>query len=174
MATGGESANRKPIELPSIEVDLSLAFEAPEPRAGLEYWRRKLDGRPMPRRNDIRPEEIPSLLPYTVLFDLTPLPGGGVDMFPRLAGARFEEVFGPIHNRPLSTRLAPEILERWRGVARAMLEHGGPIRAIGNVLHQDKTYIRFELLLAPLGRDGQSADTMFLVSHFSMRSEVGD
>ncbi len=173
MSTRGEGAYRKPIELPPIEVDRSLAFEAPETLAGLEYWRRKLDGRPMPRRNDIRPEEIPSLLPYTVLFDLTPLPGGGVDMFPRLAGARFEEVFGRIHNRPLSTRLAPEILARWRGVAGAMLEHGGPIRAFGNVLHQDKTYIRFELLLAPLGRDGQSADTMFLVSHFWMRSEIG-
>lgn len=131
MSTRGEGAYRKPIELPPIEVDRSLAFEAPETLAGLEYWRSKLDGRPMPRRNDIRPEEIPALLPCTVLFDLTPLPGGGVDMFPRLAGARFEEVFGSIHNRPLSTRLVP------------------------------------------LGRDGQSADTMFRVSHFWIRSEIG-
>lgn len=173
MATGSEGVRRAAIELPPIEVDKDLTFEAEEPRKGLEYWRRKTEGRPMPRRNDIRPEEIASLLPYMVLFDITRMPGGGVDLFPRLAGARFEEVFGPIHNRPLSTRLAPEILERWRGVARAMLEHGGPIRAFGNVLHEDKTYIHFELLLAPLGRDGHAADTMFLVSHFSMRSEIG-
>ncbi|MEQ8281392.1 MAG: PAS domain-containing protein [Parvibaculum sp.] len=173
MVSGREGANRKSIELPPIEIDTTLAFEAEEPRKGLEYWRGKAEGRPMPRRNDIRPEEIVPLLPHMVLFDITRMPGGGVDLFPRLAGARFEEVFGPIHNRPLSTRLAPEILERWRVVARAMLEYGGPVRAVGNVLHEDKTYIRFELLLAPLGRDGHVADTMFLVSHFWMRSEAG-
>jgi hypothetical protein len=172
MATGNEGANRKPIHLPPIEVDAELAFEEPIPRAGLEYWRKKAAGRPMPLRGDIRPEEIASLLPHLCLFELTHLPGGGVDLFPRVAGARFEEVFGPIHNRPLTTRLAPEILERWRGVAHAMIEQGGPIRAIGNVLHEDKTFIRFELLLAPLSKEGSNIDMMLLVSHFSMRAEM--
>ncbi|MEX2249714.1 MAG: PAS domain-containing protein [Parvibaculum sp.] len=172
MATGNEGAHRKPIELPPIDVDTELNFEASKPRAGLDYWRKKAAGRPMPLRSDIRPEEIASLLPHLCLFELTPRPDGGVDMFPRLAGARFEEVFGPIHNRPLATRLAPEILERWRGVARAMIEHGGPIRAIGNVLHEDKTFIRFELLLAPLSKEGSNIDMMLLVSDFSMRTEI--
>ncbi|MDO8839065.1 MAG: PAS domain-containing protein [Parvibaculum sp.] len=172
MATRGEGAYRRSIELPPIDVDTELNFAASMPRAGLDYWRKKAAGRPMPLRGDIRPEEIAPLLPNLCLFEMKALPADGVELFPRLAGARFEEVFGPIHNRPLATRLAPEILERWRGVARAMLDHGGPIRAVGNVLHEDKTFIRFEILLAPLSKDGTGIDMIFLVAHFSMRGDV--
>jgi hypothetical protein len=39
-------------------------------RAGYEYWRRKASGRPMPRRGDLDPIEIPRLLPHVMLVDV--------------------------------------------------------------------------------------------------------
>ncbi len=38
----------------------------------LDYWRRKAAGRPMPRRADIDPIEIPKLLPDVMLVDVLP------------------------------------------------------------------------------------------------------
>jgi PAS domain-containing protein len=37
---------------------------------GLDYWRGKLAGRPMPRRADIDPVQIPSLLQHLMLIDV--------------------------------------------------------------------------------------------------------
>ncbi|ABS62002.1 protein of unknown function DUF1457 [Parvibaculum lavamentivorans DS-1] len=167
MSIGRAAARHKSIVLPPIDLDVTLACEAPEVQAGLAYWREKAAGRPMPLRSDVKPEEIARLLPHLCLFELRKTPAG-VELFPRLAGAKFEEVFGPIHNKPLATVLAPEILERWRGGAAAVVELAAPLRLTGNVLHQDKTFIRFEIIMAPLSHDGSEIDMFFLVSHFEM------
>ncbi|MEQ8268409.1 MAG: PAS domain-containing protein [Parvibaculum sp.] len=159
------SVRHKSIALPPIDIDPDLACIAPRVQKGLAYWRDKAAGRAMPLRSDIKPEEIASLLPSICLFELR-RSSGGFEMFPRLAGSRFEEVFGPIHNKPLATMLAPEIVERWLGAARAVVEVRAPLRLTGKVLHDDKTYIRFELVLAPLSTEGEEIDMLYLVSHF--------
>ena len=157
------------IALPPIALDTDLDCEMPELSYGLNYWQRKAAGREMPLRADILPEEIPRLLPCVTLFEIRKQ-SGFLEIFPRVAGARFEEVFGPIHNRPLSTVLAPEILERWLGAVRALIEARQPLRGQGQVLHEDKTFIRFEILLAPLSKTGEELDMIFLVSQFEMKS----
>lgn len=167
MAMGNGNARRQPISLPPIALDSELDFRFPELRDGLAYWQRQAAERPMPLLSDIRPEEIPRLLPYLTLFDMN-WEQGSFSIFPRLAGSKFEEVFGPIHKKPLHTVLPPEILERWHGAARTMIDAGVPLRAVGNVLHEDRSFIAFELLLAPLSRTGEAIDTLFLVSNFDM------
>lgn len=167
MAPGNGNAHRRPISLPPIALDTGLDFRFPELREGLDYWRAKAAGRAMPVLSDIRPEEIPRLLPYLTLFDMN-WEQGSFSIFPRLAGSKFEEVFGPIHKKPLHTVLPPEILERWHGAARTVIEAGVPLHAAGEVLHEDKSFIAFELLLAPLSRTGEALDTLYLVSNFDM------
>ena len=39
---------------------------------GIEYWRKKAGGRPMPDRRDLNPAEIPDLLPWIMLWDVVP------------------------------------------------------------------------------------------------------
>jgi hypothetical protein len=56
---------------------------------GVEYWRAKAAGRPMPDRRDINPAEIPDLLPWIVLWDVVP---GGYRI--RLAGTAICEAHG--------------------------------------------------------------------------------
>lgn len=159
------------ITLPPIALDTDLDCETPEVREGLAYWQSKAAGREMPLRADIRPEEIPRLLPFISLFEIR-RQSGFLEIFPRIAGSRFEDVFGPIHNRPLSTVVAPEIRERWLGATRTMMEARQPLLGRGEVLHEDKTFIRFEILLAPLSRTGEELDMIFLVSQFTMKGDI--
>jgi hypothetical protein len=107
MPTGPNRAWQGAPILPPIALETQLDFEMAEVREGCAYWQAKAAGREMPLHADIRPEEIPRLLPYICLFDIR-RSNGTVDIFPRLAGAKFEEVFGSIHNRPLDTVLPPE------------------------------------------------------------------
>lgn len=156
--------------LPPIALETELKFEMAVVREGCAYWQAKAAGREMPLHADIRPEEIPRLLPYICLFDIRRR-AGVLDIFPRLAGAKFEEIFGSIHNRALDTVLAPEIVERWNDAARRMIELRRPLRGAGDVLHEGKNFMRFELVLAPLSKIGAELDMMFLVCQFALPSD---
>ncbi|PKQ01849.1 MAG: hypothetical protein CVT73_21325 [Alphaproteobacteria bacterium HGW-Alphaproteobacteria-12] len=156
---------RRAVSLPPIALDAELDFNHPDLNEGLAYWREKAAGRAMPLLPDIHPEEIPRLLPYLSLFEIHRV-AGTVEFFPRLAAPKMEDVFGPIHRKPLHTVLAPEISERWEGAARTMIEMGVPLRGAGEVLHEGKSFIAAELLLAPLSRTGEEIDMIFLLSHF--------
>ncbi|MBO6633246.1 PAS domain-containing protein [Parvibaculum sp.] len=171
MPIGSGNAQPQQIMLPPIALEPARECTSPEVRDGLAYWRLKAAGREMPLHADIRPEEIPRLLPYVTLFDLRQN-NGSLELFPRIAGAKFEEVFGAIHNKPLETVLPPEIVERWQGAARTLFEAREPLRAVGEVLHDQKTFIRFELVIAPLSRTGEKLDMMLLVCSFSMKGDV--
>ena len=172
MPMGHGNAQPREIMLPPIALEPARDCASIQVRDGLAYWQAKAAGREMPLQSDIRPEEIPHLLPYVCLFELRQ-EAGSLDLFPRLAGAKFEEVFGSIHNKPLATVLPPEIVERWQGAARTLVEARVPLHATGEVLHEDKTFIRFELVIAPLSRSGGRLDMMFLICSFSMSDSLG-
>lgn len=158
---------RRVISLPPIALDAELDFNHPELKEALVYWRKKAAGRVMPLLSDILPEEIPRLLPYLSLFEIRRA-GGVFELFPRLAAPKMEDVFGPIHRKPLHTVLAPEVLQRWEGATRTVIEMGVPLRGTGEVLHEGKSFIAGELLLAPLSHTGDEIDMIFLLSHFDL------
>lgn len=168
---GNENARPLEIMLPPIALEPALDCVSPEVREGLAYWRAKTAGREMPLQSDIRPEEIPHLLPYLSLFELRQA-HGRLELFPRLAGSKFEEVFGSLHNKPLETVVPAEIVDRWQGAARTLIEAREPLRATGDVLYEEKTFIRFELVIAPLSRTGETLDVMLLICSFGMAGEV--
>jgi len=72
-----------------------LAFRAqlviPEQKQLFDYWRAKCAGREMPARRDIRPADLPRLLPYLSLIDVLP---ESERLRVRLAGTQLREVFG--------------------------------------------------------------------------------
>ena len=60
-------------------------------RQALAYWRSKQVDSRLPSRSDIRPEEVPRLLPYLFLVDVTRRPIG---FRFRLVGTAFTEWSG--------------------------------------------------------------------------------
>ena len=161
------NVQRRAISLPPIALDAELDFNHPALNEGLAYWREKAAGRAMPRLSDIHPEEIPRLLPSLSIFEIR-RSGGVSELFPRLAAPKMEEVFGPIHRKPLHTVLAPESLQRWEGATRTMIDMGVPLRGAGEVRHEGKSFIAAELLLAPLSLTGDEIELTFLLSHFDL------
>ncbi|MFO1186971.1 MAG: PAS domain-containing protein [Alphaproteobacteria bacterium] len=72
-----------------------LAFRAqlviPEQKQLFDYWRSKCAGRQMPSRADIRPADLPRLLPGMSLIDVV---ADSDRLRVRLAGTQLREVFG--------------------------------------------------------------------------------
>jgi hypothetical protein len=108
----GKGATRR---IPLIELpmtDFPAASTSSDFRAGLgdallalgyDYWRAKCAGRSMPRRRDIDPAEIPSLLPHILITEMLE---EGTRYRYRLAGSAVTEAFG----RSLTGRYVDEIM----------------------------------------------------------------
>src|SRR5262249_39593164 len=62
-----------------------------ETKAALEYWKSKCAGRAMPQPQDIKPQEIPRLLPYLCLVDVLENPR---DYYHRIEGEAVRRATG--------------------------------------------------------------------------------
>lgn len=63
------AADRK-ITTPGEKSTPPLPITDPRLQEALDYWRSKSAGRPMPRRSDIDPIDIPKLLPHVMLVEV--------------------------------------------------------------------------------------------------------
>lgn len=87
----------------STSSDLRASLGDPLLRAGYDYWRAKRAGRSMPRRSDIDPADIPTLLPNILITEMLE---EGTRYRYRLAGSAVTEAFG----RSLTGRYVDEIM----------------------------------------------------------------
>jgi hypothetical protein len=80
-------------ELPAASPSSAFAAGLDDPllRAAYDYWRGKCAGRSMPRRGDIDPAEIPTLLPHILITEMLE---AGTRYRYRLAGSAVTEAFG--------------------------------------------------------------------------------
>ncbi len=156
------------LTFPPIAYDADLAFTRDAPRIGYEYWRGLCNGRSLPDRRDIDPLAMTGIIRHFNLLDIVREEEGEIRLSPRLIGTAMEEVFGPIHNRNIEDMLAPAVIARWEGAAHEVLKHKGPLRATGRILHEGKSFLRFEFLLAPLTDGGAEIDVLMVISDFVM------
>ena len=149
--------------LPPIAIDDSLFFVRPETREALAYWKSRLDGRPMPSRADLDPRAMRAFMPNVALVELRQAPDGTQDYYIRLAGTALEQLFGPLTGQSISAFLPAEIEARWRRMFDAARDAAAPIRTIGRIAFQKKTWLEGETLTAPLGADGKTVSMLFVV-----------
>jgi hypothetical protein len=92
-------------DLPAASTSSDFRAGLDDPRLGLgyDYWRAKRAGRAMPRRSDIDPAEIPTLLPHILITEML---DEGTRYRYRLAGSAVTEAFG----RSLTGRYVDEIM----------------------------------------------------------------
>jgi hypothetical protein len=154
--TGGDA-------LPGIEIDKTLSFRHPLNVEALGYWRSLLKGRAMPARADLDPRAMRGFLADMGLMETRKKADGTSDYFVRLAGTRTEQIYGPVTGKLISEFLPPEIEARWRGALDAAVAAGGPVRTIGRMAFQKRTWLEVECLVAPLGDDGQTISMLMIV-----------
>ncbi|WP_339831163.1 PAS domain-containing protein [uncultured Parvibaculum sp.] len=118
----------------------------------IAYWERKRGTRIMPAPSDIDPVEMPRLLPYIAIADITCEP---LDMRYRLMGTRLVEM-GGVDRTGTSIREAHsgERLAERLAALEHLLASPGPVAHGGHLDWLDRGYRRFECVHLPLSADG--------------------
>lgn len=136
---------------PPVTRDWSLAFESRAPKLALEYWKSRCAGRGMPLRADVTPAGMTAFLSHIALIEAHAA-GDNFSYRIRLAGMGVERVFGHVGGKYISDALPPEIEARWQGYFDDVMRASKPLRLIGKVAFENKTWLMGEALLAPLGQ----------------------
>lgn len=146
-------------ELPPVVYDFDLRFEHPHLIEAFAYWNEIRGTRNMPNRADLRPADMKKFIAHFGLAEVRDAQDGQRQYFVRLAGARIEEVYGPRSQKNLLDGLTPDMAMRWRAPFDLTVERALPLRTCGRVGYEEKFWLEFEELYAPLG-DGGTRPTM--------------
>lgn len=137
-----------------LTVLTDLESLAPPLPALISYWESKRAGRLMPAPSDIDPVEIPRLLPFLTLADVTYDP---LDFRYRLVGTRIVDITG-VDRTGVSMREGHDgerLEERLAGL-RDMLRSPAPLAFAGRFDWLGRSYRRFECVQLPLSSDGET------------------
>ena len=133
----------------------------------LTYWERKRADRPMPRRADLDPAEIPSLLPH---LRLTEVVEGGKRFRYRLVGTAIVEAYGNEHTgRHLDEVLSGERLAFVEGLYRTVCERKRPLFARTYYVGPWAVPNFARRVMVPLSDDGETVNVMVTVLAFNPR-----
>ena len=140
----------------------------PEQRQLYDYWLEKAGSRAMPQRSDFHPAQVPRLLPYISLIEVTE---GRCRI--RLAGTRLRDVY----DRETTGLYVDQLdwgdkRDYWLAAYRRILEEGKPAQGVirGPRLHKEHL-VQYWLKL-PMSRAGAEGVAMLLcLDNFQSASE---
>ena len=133
-----------------------IAFRAqlviPEQRQLFEYWLNRAAGAAMPARRDIRPADIPHLLPNISLMDILRSP---CRMRFRLAGTRVRDIY----DREVTGLYLDDIdwggqADYWRTAHERVADTGRPAQGVVRSLRGSKDHLVHFWLRLPLVNEG--------------------
>jgi hypothetical protein len=126
-----------------------------EQRQLFDYWLERAAGAPMPARRDIRPADIPHLLPNICLIDIHRPP---YRLRFRLAGTRVRDIY----DREVTGLYFDDIdwggqAEYWRTAHERVADTGRPAQGVVRSLKASKDHLVHFWLRLPLATDGPDA-----------------
>ncbi|HEY7609190.1 MAG TPA: PAS domain-containing protein [Alphaproteobacteria bacterium] len=128
-------------------------------RESYEYWLGKCQGGRLPRRRDIRPEEIARLLPNIFLVDVV----GDPPVFKfRLVGTKITEWAAGEYTGV--TVNEAEYGPNWRRVYDSYLEavhRRAPVYSEYSAPWKEREFLFYERIIAPLSDDGVTVNMLF-------------
>jgi hypothetical protein len=137
-----------------LTFDWDLKFEREPTRLAHAYWESRCrDGGP-PARSDL---VLPDMRKFMGHLGLVDVPAGksNRDYLVRLAGSRWEVVFGPMRGKRLDEFLAPSIEARWRAAFDPVCVQSRAARVTTQLELEGKRWLDCEMLIAPLSDGGQ-------------------
>jgi len=148
------------------------ALAAPRLREAYAYWSGKLAGRPMPRRRDIDPVEIPALLPYVVLIDVLSDP---LDFRYRLIGAEVRNISKANYTGKRFSELPDKARGGviWDSCEQTVLA-ARPFSQSPSYIGPERSVRGCENLLLPLSEDGVRVSMILKVISFELRRDAMD
>jgi hypothetical protein len=144
--------------------DFTLDFRSESLRRLHQYWASKLQGRAMPRRSDIEPTEIPSLLPHIALVGVESEP---LRLFFRLIGTHITESLGRDNTgKYFDETFQDQMLEDVMQVYGMVLQARKPIRHFGRAQYSAKDFRDYESVHLPLSEDGWTVTMILVGQHY--------
>ena len=152
-----------------VVLDWSLNLERTETILARDYWleRSRELGR-MPSRADLSPAGMRSFVSNVGLIEVQD-GEPPADYVIRLAGTKWEEVFGPMKGKRGQEFLPPLIEERWRTVFNPVRARKEPVKATTQIAFKDMRWLRTEMLVALLA-DAGGGVAMLLICFASWSS----
>jgi hypothetical protein len=130
----------------------------PEIRALYEYWDGKRRGRAMPSRAELDPVDIPALLPYIFLIDVT---RHSQALRYRVFGTALSELFRrDLTGLEVGAGSQPEHLPGILARYARILEERVPFFHRDRMREQANNFTSVERLILPLSRDGIDIDQL--------------
>jgi len=153
---------------PDREVTEPSFIDAPRDptlRELCQYWDSVRGDRPMPRRADIDPTQIPRLLPHVMMY--TVIPGGGYTI--RLVGQSIVNFVGVnATGQAAGSTMPPRAAEILHEVLDTVAAERAPSFRLGKAhWRPDKSYREFEACFLPLSTDGATVDIILCGVTFS-------
>lgn len=153
-----------------VVLDWSLNLERTETILARDYWleRRRELGR-MPSRADLSPTGMRNFVSHVGLIEVQD-GESQADYVIRLAGTKWEEVFGPMKGKRVQEFLPPLIEERWRIVFNPVCARKEPVKATTQIAFKDMRWLRTEMFVAPLADAAAGGVAMLLICFASWSS----
>jgi hypothetical protein len=160
MGLAHTKINMQPQTKP-LEIDWNLNFTQPATKLAHAYWRAHCRDTGMPAYKDLQPSGMRGFIAHIGIVEVRG-DDAKKDYFIRLAGSRWEEVFGRIAGKHLHEFLSPEIEERWRALFDPVCASAKPLCARTGLSFQEKTWLMSEMFVAPLGDSANAVSKLFL------------
>jgi hypothetical protein len=144
-----------------LEIDWDLNLTRPANKLAHAYWRSHCRDHGMPAYKDLPPSGMRGFIAHIGIVEIRE-GGTGKDYFIRLAGSRWEEVFGRIAGKHLHKFLSPAVEERWRALFDPVCERAEPVCARAEISFEEKTWLMSEMFVAPLGDSASEVSMLFL------------
>jgi hypothetical protein len=161
MSSHTDTALKTPLSLP--EIDREIVPRHPLVVEAAEYWKSHRGDRAMPSRADFDPRAMRKLLPHMSLLEPGARADGTPDYFVRLAGTRLEQIYGPMGGRFIGDAVTPEIARLWQLVLDAVANSAAPLRTMGRMVFEHRSWVEVESFMAPLSDDGETVSMLFVV-----------
>lgn len=137
----------------------SLKIETKVVQRVHDYWCAKRVGDRLPRRADIRPEELKDLLPYLFLVNVA---GPPIEFVFRLTGTAITQWAGRDYTG--ATLNERDFGSNWRQVFEdyeTARRTRRPCHSIGPASWQRREFLLCERIVTPLSNDGVTVDMLF-------------
>lgn len=153
---------------PHDYTNIDFNFESEIVSEGYNYWLSKIQNRYLPKRMDIRPAEIPRLLPHTLLVDVIRTPEW--DFSYRLIGTKIVE---HLHRDHTGMRMSEIEHQRppstiWDN-CRTVAETAKPLFPQTPYVGPHEGFRRAEDILLPLVDENQTVDTLLVFVDYLQR-----
>ncbi len=139
----------------------------------LRYFENQTGGARLPRRDDLKPGDLTSVLPEIALVEpVYDAAGGFVDAMGLLEGTKLDSFYGPMTGKLISEYPNKLVSARILQACKHCVEIAKPVVVSSDILSDQQNYLAITVLYVPMSENGTTIDRIFI--HNQVKSKHSD